>query len=514
MDLGKFDDNISTEYFHGMGYTFNAVLFNEDGHVLRLKFGGIDELVIEDNILKWVHQGYMTLQNPHESLERSNKMFVGDSQEEETHQFHFRSDGRDYLYLHIEPLIDDEEQEKIEHEFYTIKLIFAIYKIEDLSDGNPQNKKKRLYFWDYRYQYMLEKNLRWSTSHTVKSKLSDDESSVLVSQLNDDQRSLPSGEAIRELLTYTFQDDFGDLEIDIDWNDGDNITFYSSPNEYKVVDDINYLLARHISTGETDNQACILRLERGFGHKWSLLSLTDYFRRGTLTDGKAGPYQLESFLLSYLPDSNNPIPNRPKIPQDSSTVHNVHFPDTSTITDFEFVQQPGLINQRKMVTTAVQGYDFKKKSFNVYQYGIQDAEKSFQESIVDSAYSSADSNCKANFFLNKLKIDNHNIRSINSTCSSYKDSLSIGRNQTILTGLFTGNTIQFECKGGSHRRCGRFIGIDRSNTYDENKYDDKVLGQYFVAVVSHVFTPNDYTNDIIAVKPFSFSDPGYNEDIV
>ena len=132
MDLGKFDDNIRTEYFDGRGYTFNAVLFNDDGHVSRLRFGAVDELVIEDSILNWAHRGYITIQNPHNALERSDKIY-STSGAEDTVQFHFRSDCRDYLYLHIEPLIDEDGTRTIDNDFYTIKLVFSMSTFESSS---------------------------------------------------------------------------------------------------------------------------------------------------------------------------------------------------------------------------------------------------------------------------------------------------------------------------------------------------------------------------------------------
>jgi hypothetical protein len=512
MNLGKFDDNIRTEYFNGHGHTFNAVLFNDDGQVQKLRFGAIDELVIEDNILNWVHQGYMTLQNPDNSLERSDRVQTP-SGTEKTVQFNFRSDGRDYLYLHIEPLIDDTEMRKIDNSFYTIKLIFAIYKIEDISSGESEDKKKKLYFWDYRYQYMIEKNIRWSTAHVIKTK---DTNNSIISQLSDKDRSLPPGTAIRELLHSVFDEHFGDATMLDGWEEGSdsNKIFYSSPNNYKAADDIQYLLNQHASSDETGSYPCILRLERDMKHTWSLLSLPGYFKRGTSTENKAGVYQLEKFVISHLPDSSSPIPNRPKVPTDSTTVQNVHLPDLSVINDFEFVQQDGLVNQRKMVTTAVHGYSFEEKTFNLYQHDISDVQDEFQKDIVDLAYSSGEENCKANFFLNKLKIDNLNIRSINSTAGSHIDGLTWGRNKTMINGLLTGNTVLFECKGGTHRQAGRFIGVDRSDHYDENKFDDKVLGQYFTVAVNHVFTPSRYDNDIIAVKPFAFKDAQYREENV
>jgi hypothetical protein len=511
MNIGKFDDNIHTEYFNGKGYKVNAILFNDDGQVYKLRFGAVEELVIQDSLLNWTHRGSITIKNPHNAIERNDRVYTAQGHEE-IPQFRFRSDGRDYLYLHLEPLIDDTELAGINQDTYTIKLIFSIYKIEDNPTGDAQSKTKTLHFWDYRYQYMVEKNLRWSTSYAIKSRSSD--SDLKVSQMSNSDRSINCGEALMELLDSTFGEDFGDITFDPGWDPGSRPVFYSSPNEYKIVDDVQYILDQTVSAGETGNNPCILRLERTQGHEWSLRSLPDYFKNSTEEDGSPGPLQSELFLISSLPDNGNPIPNRPKAPKGGNTVLNVHLPHTSEIEDFEFVQQPGLLNQRRMVTTAVNGYSYHDKSFTTYQYNIDDMEKDFQSNIVDLAYSSGSSNCHANFFVNKMKLNNHNVRSILSNTSTDISATSNGRNRIIHNGLLTGNTMHFTVKGNTNRQAGRFIGIDRSGNYDENTYDDMTLGQYFTVEVHHVFSSNLYSNEIIAVKPFSFTDQKYNKDVL
>lgn len=510
MNLGQFDDNIRTEYFNGKGYKFNAVLFNDDGQVYKVNAGYIEELIIQDDILNWVHQGSMLIKNPHNAIERSNKLH-SPSQTIDIPQFKFRSDGRDYLYLHIEPLVDESEMTEIDEDFYTINIIFSIYKIEDVSSGNPEDKKKRLYFWDYRYQYMIEKNVRWSSSHLIKSNESD---SAAVTQLSNDGRSVFSGEAIMGILDATFKDDFNDIMFNTDWNIGGNKIFYSSPNEFKAADDIQYVLNQTISTGETNNEPCILRLERTKDHMWSLLSLSEYFKKSTTEAGEPGPYQNEAFVIAYLEDNTNPIPNRPKAPRGGTAVQNIHIPHLSEVKDFEITHQSGLINQRKMVTTIVNGYDFKGKTFSAHQFNIDDVETEFETNIVSNAYSGDASTCKANFFINQMKQNNYNIRSINGAIDSNNEAISYGRNTILHNGLLTGNTVRFSAKGNTNRQAGRFISLERPGSYDENAFDDMILGQYFTVAVNHIFSPGNYDNDIIGVKPFTFTDPNYRKDII
>ena len=70
-----------------------------------------------------------------------------------------------------------------------------------------------------------------------------------------------------------------------------------------------------------------------------------------------------------------------------------------------------------------------------------------------------------------------------------------------------GNSIYFESRGFTPRRTGVWFTIDRDYQYQENEYDQKVLGQYFATRVEHLIEGATYTNKIIGVKPHLFSSP-------
>ena len=51
------------------------------------------------------------------------------------------------------------------------------------------------------------------------------------------------------------------------------------------------------------------------------------------------------------------------------------------------------------------------------------------------------------------------------------------------------------------------IALDRDNSYIENEYDMKLLGQYFVTRVTHrIDSTGAYTNNIMGVKPYFYKD--------
>ena len=93
-----------------------------------------------------------------------------------------------------------------------------------------------------------------------------------------------------------------------------------------------------------------------------------------------------------------------------------------------------------------------------------------------------------------------------------RDSL-YGRNKTELAAILNGNSIEFNAKGLTSRQAGKFISIDRGSGYTENDYDNKILGIYLTTSVSHVISNRGYFNQVMAVKPYLFKKPGFNEDI-
>ena len=103
---------------------------------------------------------------------------------------------------------------------------------------------------------------------------------------------------------------------------------YTSPAEYKAIDDLVYVMDRHVSTSDYEYQPCIFRLER-FTERWELLPITELFARSKTGTGP-GPLQTEHFLLS-----NDSEPDKIKIPPERKTFGrdiktlgvNYHFPD-------------------------------------------------------------------------------------------------------------------------------------------------------------------------------------------
>ena len=76
----------------------------------------------------------------------------------------------------------------------------------------------------------------------------------------------------------------------------------------------------------------------------------------------------------------------------------------------------------------------------------------------------------------------------------------------IYTGLFQNACICFKTYGLTLRESGTFIGIDKTTGCEDNDYNNKLYGQWFVIKVDHLFEAGAYVNIIYAVKLHRYDD--------
>ena len=108
----------------------------------------------------------------------------------------------------------------------------------------------------------------------------------VVLDVDDDDRAVLTGDALKAIIRMgTHLGGMGEVDMTSEtlfssfWNNGTSTLFYSSPSEYNVLDDINYVLERHTSA-QMPYDRCLLRKHRFFD-TWSLISLKDYFQKVT-----------------------------------------------------------------------------------------------------------------------------------------------------------------------------------------------------------------------------------------
>lgn len=517
------------EQFDDRRYRFSLFLLNQDGAALRIRKGSIEELYIEDNIMDWFHHGYMLMLNPNDVIERAESVYIGaddttDQSRVETRPYRFRGDGRDLMLLTFEPYIESKDDEKsintnMNNAVYTMKFLFTIYATEDvISEQGRLQKAQKMYFHDYRYQILREKNLYYSTAKNLETAGVNTKITTPITHRNNTDRSKPTGEIIQDILKSSMLSNDTYNMFSTHWDFGSNNMFYTSPSNFKAIDDLEYILDRHTSV--EDGHPCLFRLQR-FTERWELLPLQEYFRRSRqeLEDGTTAPgvYQSEFFLLSNdsePPDANKtPAPRRKTFGRDiQSPVINYHFPDLSVIDDYIFSEMNGSDCQEILNSVITHRYSEGDKQFGVdlFDHNISNVSSLFQSGYVSNMFGFdkklLDNTASAgalSWLTDTSRSQNFNFRVESSWTPDKSHSLSVGRNKLLLSAFLLGNTIQFTVRGETSRRAGVWIAVDRDTNYVDNEYEKKVLGQYFVTRVTHKITKSgEYQNTVMGVKPY------------
>lgn len=516
------ENSAKIEQFDDRKFKFSLYLLNQDGNAIKIRKGAITELYIVDDITDWFHRGHVTILNPEDVIERSESIFIGDpgtdgTQRAKVTPYRFRGDCRDMLLLTFEPHIDAGEFEDsmtptLDSPVFSIKLMFTVYATEDIeSPDGRKSKSQKMYFHDYRYQLLRERNLYYSTAKNMKNPGTHDVVTTSVRQMTDSNRSKPTGAIIQDILkTALPQSDTKNL-FSYHWNFGSNNLFYTSPSNYRAIDDLNYVLDRHVSTSDYDHQPCMLKVER-FTDRWELLPITEYFARCKTANTLPGPYQKEHFLLSNdsEPDSVTIPPERKTFGKDTRTpTVNYHFPDISVIDDYVFSEMNGVDCQELLSSVINHRYDEASKMFNVdlMASNVLTVQSKFQELFIDYTFGGDGGHGVSSWLPDSSRSKNFNFSVQSSWTPNKQASFSTSRNRMLQAAFLLGNTIQFDIKGETGRQSGRWIAVDRDTNYVDNDYEMKVLGQYFVTRVTHRITSSgEYTNRIIGVKPYVYQD--------
>ena len=528
-------DNAAThELLDDRVHKFRVELINRDGKKVSLKKGAISELVIQDSIFNWFHEGYLIYKNPHDFLERITKRGSG-AQEVDVDTWRYRLDGRDYIYIYIDVPKQDDAVEGIgpglNNKTYTIRLLCSIYEVEDILDSTDKGssgKSKKIKFWDYRYARMQERQTcsikgGWNTGQASNRIGPGRVMKKSLMQRSDSERSLYTGLAVKDFLLESLNeidpsggvtDASSGVMFADNFDTGSSTIFHSPIGDETMTDTLDILMSYHASSAETGNQPCILRVDR-FTDEWSLLPIGDYYRRSYNRDtDTAGDTQNEIFYISGELSTGEGIPNnKSKVPLQGGDIDiNIHNPDTGNIGGYEFTEMSALDNPN---TVSVNMYSHTSGQFEVQQQAgdVERTRAHFQENVVDHAYGDKKSGAKASVVLNKTKKENKAINKVFSSGDSKISALVSGRNKTLKNLFFLGNAVHFPIKGMTNRQAGKIIAIERNTPYIESDFDSKLLGQYFVTSITHRISPKGYFNDIIAVKPFHFKDLKYNEDV-
>lgn len=517
------DNNAKIEQFDDRRFKFSLYLLNQDGQAIKIRKGSIDDLFIEDNILDWFHKGSVTFLNPDDIIERAESVLLTetpDGTRVPITPYRFRGDCRDLLLLTFEPHLDTGSINEGVPQFlnsmiHTMKFLFSVYATEDItSEKGRMYKKQKLYFHDYRYQMLREKNIYYSTAKFLQKGGDHNVIKHSVSRMGNSQRGKPTGEIVQDILRSSLLQSDTKNMFSYHWNHGNTDLNYTSPSNFKAIDDLQYILDKHTSDTSYENQPCLLRLQR-FTERWELLPITEYFSRSKLNMGP-GEYQSEFFLLSSGSEATPEgiPPERKTFGRSARDVAiNYHYPDLSVVDDYVFSEMNGVDCQEMLNSVINHRYNEKTKTFNVdlLAGNVKSIQDQFQRLYVNHTFGGIGGHGFTSWISDSSRAQNFNFNVENSWTSDQALSQSQSRNKILLAAFLLGNTIQFDARGDTTRRAGVWIALDRDNNYIENEYDMKLLGQYFVTRVTHkIDSSGAYTNNVMGVKPFLYKDVKYD----
>ena len=511
-------------------YYYNILLFNPDYDVVRIKQSAIKTLYIEDDISNFYQEGYLIYDNKFDVIESLNSLQPGFSQTPSLVDgtlngtvgkgYRYRGDARDFLIVDIMPEIkpgtikkgEMNEKDKI---VFNMRFTFSIYNSEDIRGNTLNEKYKKLYFHDVTYQIMNEKQAYFSTSDYLDNKE--------VIKLSNQDRGIPTGTAIQNLIKKVFNAEEGyNPKISRKWDVGGSTLFYSSPAQYKAIDDLNYLLDYHVSSSESDYDNCYLRLER-YTEEWKLQSFKDLFSSAFINSPSlsqfglsesAGSSLLESFFLGMPMDDSTASTVQSRVPDFAGNM--MTFNDSSILNQYEFTNISGKDTQEKIVSHPVHSHNFSTNTFRIdfSNNDIESAQQTYINNYVKNLKGSGGKPPASNLANNQYRLKQQNIQNIFTISSeSQTQRYSFGRNAILRSSLFLNNCIKFRTKGVTSRQAGQFISIQRHNSIPDNYFDDKNLGIFLVIRVEHLFMDQKYYNEIFAVKTYNYKDPKFTSKV-
>jgi hypothetical protein len=525
--------------FNEQEYEYEIYLDNSEGvNTFNINPAAIVSLDIEHTLADWVTRGSLTIFYAFEAIE--NKPNTPGELGDSGNNYIFKNDGSDTLYIRIFPRLDALEELEVNRNHWELVYKFAIYDVEDInSPPGAQNaagnsmKCKKFYFWDRMYQRMISNYMEYSTGLSTDPR-------------KDSDRAIPTGVAMREIIEKALVRDgnsFFDLPYstslvggsDNTWDDGDAKIFYTAPVSTTAYESLMYIYSKHVSSNKKRliaptsgprggkflknslNDFCILQKEQGPSTEkgdegyFVLRPVAEYFKKAGTSE--PGEFQIEHFYLQgYTPE----VPNiNPKIAPDSKEQNlqiDTKLGSYSLITEYQFVDISPFTNTTDFCSYVVHSFDFDKRVFNIEfeQNSIESARKFIASQYITNVRTKNNTEKEGLFLLNidNFKLTNKNIKHVydlDGGVDRTTDRQAKGLQKLLQTGLFQNACINFRVPGSTNRKPGRFIAIDKQEGVDENAFNYKFFGQWFIINVKLLFEGGAFVNEITAVKLHKFA---------
>ena len=509
---------------------------------------------ISDTATDWVVEGSLTFMYlPEDPKSKRGKLTGNEAQtataalenNELLKTYKFRGDGYDLLRIMITPKATPSNKASSDalnlignDPKWTLCYIFSVYDVEDVNDVpttkgplSTYMKCIRLKFHDVRYHMLNAANIEYSTAMPKDPAIGTPNFQSSLST----QGTLKTGEAILDIMNFVlakpenggfeeFRQSIFDVKGDNDiteWEKGASEIFYTSPAQSSAYEDISYLYSHHVSETplvglEGTNDLSLFHTNRnnnfGYPEKICLTPLSDLFKKA-LEGDKPGILQKEHFFVTSHTTERAPTQSyRAPIGDDSLSDRDLKTFKYGQIVSYSFVDMSPEMNNDAFRTKPVYSVDIGKRTFNMQfkNNDVLSARKAITESYIKGLYKEGEGE---NLFLptihkNKKSLNIFPTFSLNGENNEQGKILrqKNGIHNLLYTGIFQNACISFKTYGLTLRESGTFIAIDKAGGCDNNDYNNKLYGQWFVVRVDHLFEAGIFMNVIYAVKLHRFNE--------
>ena len=528
--------NLDNRFVHQIGgqlFYIELWMYNQIKNFkpFAVPFFFVDGLAIEENLDDWNTKGWITLSTDYEMIERGS--IPAKDREKIDAPFLFRTDGRNKINIKIYPITianNSSSDSQLPPEQWEMAYNFVVYDIEDIKTNSATKKTRKFYFWDERYQILLERNIEWSTALYGPNK-----GNILA---KDTERSMPVSDAIKSIIQTAasnssdgissngikvgsskggkFIDD-PDQSINIfdldNWDAGcssgepnyEGSVLYTSPANRNALEDLNYVYSLFKSEDNSPAFLDLDRYDRVGGKRFKLISLKKIIQ-------EANNNQVERIVINDNQEITNSSPYFARAPynqNEDSVIRNFQSGIASMINNYKFVSMVP-IDDLNLTNKPVHNYNFSQNQFNVFY--TNNTAKDVLENMKNIAkeglhsFSQQNKNNEAQLLFNFNKTKSSGLMTSNCFIQRTFFPTDMSMISMLKDFLMLNQALYFNATGLTIRTPGKFLFVDRdSSTADKNPFDDKFLGQWLITKIVHYFDRESYTTDVICTKIDIFS---------
>ena len=326
---------------------------------LDLPLGLVKQFILYDNMYSIFQTGKLIIDNSGSALEN----FSTDQRNELREQigsasYAFNSDNNDYLEVNIFPVTPDgEDNATFPSEVFSLHYIFSVFAEEEYNANSANDKSKVFYLRDGRAEKLLRSNIEWSTSLAIQRQIGH---KINMSHVSNKLRSIHTGHALKHLIATALQNSYP-APFAKDWDVGRYEIFHTSPTQHNVMDDIEAILDKHVSSNDLDN--CILRWNNK-RKEWSLKSLTQMFNEALDKDNKIfGSRVSDAFHLHGPSVANETGTNLATKPLHEFSGNSILSQQLDGLTSFQFLNAANDDGVNSVISSIVHNYNYQDKQF-------------------------------------------------------------------------------------------------------------------------------------------------------